>query len=167
MKILKILNIFVLIFCVVFGEKLLMVSREKYEAKCLSSASDCKMVIEPSYINYYDWTVNCNDDILCQKQYVSIILNKPYDIIQLSVHQLLTAKNKLLKSIYIQFNLMTKKSYKLNSYLSHLLLESDEGKDTNNIKITPNQLMSSVTKVGFNFIIAYAYYNGRIKIFNL
>lgn len=157
----KAIEILVIVILSIFGiskEKLLMVSREKYNATCSSTTSGCENVLEQSLVKFNDWIPSCVNEA-CKSEYIEIILAKPFDITHLSIHQKFTDSNSLILSVFIQFNSSLKKLYSLYGYLTNILLQPYVSKQIQKIKINPDQWMSTTKGIGFNYVIAHAYDN--------
>lgn len=147
-----------------YGEKLLMVTREKYNSSCTSSeiykpSLNCENSLEQMHENFNDWRVKCLNTY-CLTKYIEITLIKPFDIVQMSIHQELIHQQELQDYVSITLGSNVKNHYNLNLYLTNILLIGDHGKDTKKIKINPGSGSKALNNVGLNHIIAYAYSNG-------
>lgn len=102
----------------------------------------------------------------CSDVYITITLQKRYDILFITIRQRGIDSVNWFKSFFIKFDDHAQKSYKCNYLINHYLLEKFEGTQVENIKFSPDGEKATSKNFGFNHIIAYSYTNGKYMLKN-
>lgn len=174
-SLLKFLNILKLIIC--FDGYLKPVTKYSNGATCRVSSgyefpSDaevypCENALEPYYIRHQDWAASCTRSTRLNS-WIEITLKKTYHIVEFTMAQRRTKENSLLVRCYITLGNLIKKAYHLSSDKISFLLEENMGKNTNKILIQPQAYKGSEgSNIGYNYILAYAYDDGKSFFFSL